>query len=120
MVIKVKLTKSKLKQIIKEELSEASRHAGTENEIHADTISHHTMVLASKMSSLVAQIHEELGKLGLSRDEEREMLNAASAELNALTSSNPLANVVLERLKFLGSPALLLKEIGDSIEAFGE
>ena len=115
----MKLTTKQLKQIIKEELRESAA-TNPDSEVFSDTINHHSMVLASKMNSLITQVYEELAKLGLSRDEEREMLYAAADELNALTAQNPLANVVLERLKFLGSPALLLKEVGDATEVFGE
>ena len=52
--------------------------------------------------------------------EERKALHAAAEELNALSASNPLANVVLDELKFLMSPAVVLQEIGDSLVAFDE
>jgi hypothetical protein len=113
----MKITKIKLKQIIKEEMSYLQED---DNEIFRDTLSHHSMVLTSKMNSLVAKIYEAVDKLGLERTEEREALHAAAEELNALSASNPLANVVLDELKFLMSPAVVLQEIGDSLVAFDE
>tara|TARA_R100000664_G_C2707272_1_gene105389 strand:+ start:266 stop:607 length:342 start_codon:yes stop_codon:yes gene_type:complete len=113
----VKVTKSKLKQIIKEELSNLQED---DNEIFRHTLGHHSMVLTSKMNSLVAKIYEAVDKLDLERTEERAALHAAAKALNSVTTDNPLANVVLNDLKFLMSPAVVLQEIGDSLMAFDE
>ena len=113
----MKVTKSKLKQIIKEELSNLQED---DNEIFRHTLGHHSMVLTSKMNSLVAKIYEAVDKLDLERTEERAALHAAAKALNSVTTDNPLANVVLNDLKFLMSPAVVLKEIGDSLMAFDE
>ena len=116
----MKLTKSKLKQIIKEELNSLKEKHSPENEVFRDTIDHHSMVLTSKMSSLVSKVYEAIERMNLERTEERELLHAAAEELNQLQAQNPLANVVLEELQFLMSPAVLLKEVGDSLMAFDE
>ena len=113
----MKLTKSKLKQIIKEEMSYLQED---DNEIFRDTLSHHSMVLTSKMNSLVSKVYEAVDQLGLERTEERAALYAAAKALNSVTTDNPLANVVLDELKFLMSPAVVLQEIGDSLVAFDE
>jgi hypothetical protein len=113
----MKLTKSLLRQIIQEELNEAT---SPENEVFSDIIDHHSMVLTSKMNSLVTNIYKELERQGLDRDSEQQMLLDAAKELNELRAQNPLANVVLEQLQFLASPAVLLKEIGGATEVFGE
>ena len=117
----MKLTKSKLKQIIKEELKSSLKEKHSpENEVFLDVIDQHSMVLTSKMSSLVSKVYTKLEQMGLERTEERQALSDAAAELNALRADNPLANVVLEELKFLMSPAVLLERVGESLVAFDE
>jgi len=116
----MKLTKSKLKQIIKEELSSLREKHSPENEVFLSTIDHHSMVLASKMKSIVSKVYETLERMDLERTEERQLAYAAAQELNELKAQNPLANVVLDELKFLMSPAVLVKEVGDSLVSFDE
>ena len=86
----------------------------------SDIIDHHSMVLKSKMSSVVGEIYKELERQGLGRDSERQMLLDAARELNELSAQNPLANVVLKQLQFLAGPAVLLKEMAGATEVFGE
>jgi len=116
----MQLTRSKLKQIIKEELSVLKEKHSPENEVFLPTINHHSMVLTSKMNSVVSKVYEALEQMNLERTEERQLLHGAAQELNELAAQNPLANVVLDELNFLMSPAVLLKEVGDALVGFDE
>ena len=118
----MKVTKSLLKQLVIEELKKTKLKEETnpDNEVFSDIIDHHSMVLKSKMSSIVGEVYKELERQGLDREAERQMLLDAMKELNGLRAQNPLANVVLERLQFLAGPAVLLREIAGATEAFGE
>jgi hypothetical protein len=105
----MKLTKTTLKRLIKEEL---------ENEIFNSEITHQSMVLESKMRTVV-QLIESLTK-DMSTDDARTMLLEAQQELENLEATNPAANVILKNLNFLSGPAVLLKVIGNSYAAFDE
>ena len=95
-------------------------YSNPDNEVFIDIIDHHSMILKSKMSSIVTSIYKEVERQGLDRDTERQMLLEAASELNQLSAQNPLANVVVEQLKFLAGPAVLLKEMAGATEAFSE
>ena len=120
----MKLTRSQLKHIIKEELKEIKlkerTDADADNEVFIDIIDHWSKMYSVKMRSIVTSIYKELERQGLDRDSERQMLLDAASELNQLSAQNPLANVVVEQLKFLAGPAVLLKEMAGATEAFGE
>jgi hypothetical protein len=117
----MKITRSALRRIIKEELAHSLKEKHSpENEIFLDTINHHSMVLTSKMNSIVSKVYGALERMNLERTEERQLLYKAAQELNQLEATNPLAKVVLDELTFLMSPAVLLKEVGDSLVAFDE
>ena len=118
----MKITKSKLKQIIKEEMEEIKLEEETnaDNEVFMDIIEHWSRNYSVKMRSIVGEIYKELERRGLDRESEQQMLRDAASELNQLSAQNPLANVVVEQLKFLGGPAVLLKEMAGASEAFSE
>jgi len=124
----MKITQKQLKDLIKEEYGPKNKKQKSmlleapspENEVFSDIIDHHSMVFKSKMSSIVGEIYKELERQGLDRDTERQMLLDAARELNELRAENPLANVILEQLRFLEGPSVLLKEVGGATEAFGE
>jgi hypothetical protein len=46
------------------------------------------------------------------------MLLDAARELNELRVENPLANIILEKLRFLEGPSILIKEVGGEVVAF--
>ena len=130
----MKITKRQLRRIIKEELmtetlptfvkenrkqkSTLFEDSSPENEVFSDIIDHHSMVLKSKMSSIVGEVYKELERQGLDRDTEQQMLLDAARELNELRAENPLANIILEKLRFLEGPSILIKEVGGSIVGF--
>ena len=124
----MKITQKQLKDLIKEEYGPKNKKQKSmlleapspENEVFSDIIDHHSMVFKSKMSSIVGEIYKELERQGLDRDTERQMLLDAARELNELRAENPLANVILEQLRFLEGPSVLLKEVCGATEAFGE
>jgi hypothetical protein len=124
----MKITQKQLKDLVKEEFGPKNKKQKSmlleapspENEVFSDIIDHHSMVFKSKMSSIVGEIYKELEQQGLDRDTERQMLLDAARELNELRAENPLANVILEQLRFLEGPSVLLKEVGGATEAFGE
>jgi len=124
----MKITHKQLKDLVKEEFDPKNKKQKSmlleapspENEVFSDIIDHHSMVFKSKMSSMVGEIYKELERQGLDRDTERQMLLDAARELNELRAENPLANVILEQLRFLEGPSVLLKEVGGATEVFGE
>jgi len=140
----MKITKSQLKQIIKEELAlvkEGERMSldphhspGTdwkkgrpeyegptaEEETHRNRVQQGSEVLSSSMASLVSDAYKLADDMG--RDEARKMFIAAGEELQTMTSpsDNPATKLVIEQLKFLLQPGVLMTEIGQAMTAFDE
>ena len=141
---KIKITKEQLKQIIKEELAlvkegewmslDPHHSPGTdwkkgrpeyegptaEEETHRNRVQQGSEVLSSKMASLVSDAYKLADDMG--RDEARKMFIAAGEELQTMTSpsDNPATKLVIEQLKFLLQPGVLMTEIGQAMTAFDE
>jgi hypothetical protein len=126
----MKITKQQLKQIIKEEL-DSVREGGAmgqydgptaEEETHRNRVQQGSGVLSSKMASLVSDAYRLADELQLGRDETREVFIAAGEELQTMTSpsDNPVTKLVIEQLKFLVQPGVLITEIGQAMTAFDE
>ena len=115
----MKISKKQLKQIIKEEL--LNLEEGPEY-THRNRVQQGSGVLSSKMASLVGDAYELADELELGRDETREVFMASGDELQAMTSpsDNPVTKLVIEQLKFLVQPGVLIKEIGQAMTAFDE
>jgi len=140
----MKITKSQLKQIIKEELAlvkegermsrDPHHRPGTdwkkgrpeyegptaEEETHRNRVQQGSEVLSSSMASLVSDAYKLADDMG--RDEARKMFIAAGEELQTMTSpsDNPATKLVIEQLKFLLQPGVLMTEIGQAMTAFDE
>lgn len=122
----MKITKERLNQIIKEELSailEASPEydaPSVESETHGGRVKQASGVLSVKMTSLVDAAYKLAENLD--RDEARSMLIAAGEELQNMRSpsDNPVTKLVIEQLKFLVQPGVLITEIGQAMTAFDE
>ena len=127
----MKITKKQLVKMVKEEMVQPVAESmllespmpgqnNPDNEVFIDIIDHHSMVLKSKMSSIVTSVYKELENQGLDRDSEQDLLRDAAGELNNMTASNPIANMILEKLNFLAGPAVLLKEMAGASDVFSE
>ena len=145
----MKITKLQLKNIIKQELKSAlneaeedempweparvpgrptgggdDRYDGdtAEEETHRNRVQQGSGVLSSKMAALVGAAYKLADSLELGRDETREVLMAAGEELQTMTSpsDNPVTKLVIEQLKFLVQPGVLITEIGQAMTAFDE
>jgi len=128
----MKITKSQLKQIIKEEMDFVSKQDYEQSlrggdlspteETHRNRVKQGSGVLSSKMESLVDDAYKLADQLELGRDETREVFLAAGEELQAMTSpsDNPVTKLVIEQLKFLVQPGVLITEIGQAMTAFDE
>jgi hypothetical protein len=136
----MKITKLQLKQIIKEELESIGEDSDwyseehetmadrkyddrpAEEETHQNRVKQGSGVLSSKMASLVGDAYKLADSLELGRDETREVFIAAGEELQTMTSpsDNPVTKLVIEQLKFLVQPGVLITEIGQAMTAFDE
>jgi len=114
------ITKSKLKQIIKEEL--AALEASAEADTHRETVVQASGVLTSKMYSLVDKAYNLAEELNLESDALRELFLSAGAELQNMKSpsDNPVTKLVIEQLKFLVQPGVLITRVGEAMTAFDE
>jgi len=119
----MKVTKEQLKQLIKEELQNVLDTGATaEEETHRNRVQQGSGVLSSKMASLVGDAYKLADGLELGRDETREVFIAAGEELQTMASpsDNPVTKLVIEQLKFLVQPGVLITEIGQAMTAFDE
>ena len=126
----MKITKAKLQEIIEEELKLMLEGGLTghyegptpEEETHRGRVQQGSGVLSSKMASLVGDAYKLADSLELGRDETREVFIAAGEELQTMTSpsNNPVTKLVIEQLKFLLQPGVLVTEIGQAMTAFDE
>jgi len=91
-----------------------------EEETHRNRVKQGSGVLSSKMASLVSDAYKLADDMG--RDEARKMFIAAGEELQTMTSpsDNPATKLVIEQLKFLLQPGVLMTEIGQAMTAFDE
>ena len=118
----MKISKQQLKQIIKEELAAYDDGPTAVEETHRNRVQQGSGVLSSKMASLVGDAYRLADELQLGRNETREVFIAAGDELQAMASpsDNPVTKLVIEQLKFLVQPGVLIKEIGQAMTAFDE
>jgi hypothetical protein len=87
---------------------------------HRNRVQQGSGVLSSKMASLVDSAYKLADEMG--RDEAREMFMTAGEELQTMMSpsDNPATKLVIEQLKFLVQPGVLMTEIGQAMTAFDE
>ena len=93
-----------------------------ESETHRNRVVQASGVLRSKMETLVDEAFFLADKLDMSREETRAVFKQAAQELQTMQSpsNNPVTQLVIEKLKFLVQPGVLIDEIGDAIIAFDE
>ena len=118
----MKITKQILSEMIKTELSNLKEENSVESETHRNRVVQASGVLRSKMESLVDEAFFLADKLDMSREETRAVFKQAAEELQNMQSpsDNPVTKLVIEKLKFLVQPGVLIDEIGDAIIAFDE
>ena len=134
----MKITKEQLKQLIKEVKDEIGVNEGPmgagwlekfqdtgmspTQETHNNRVKQGSGVLTSKMSSLVDQSYNLADKLNVPREEARRIFINAGKELQNMKSpsDNPVTKLVIEQLKFLQQPGVLVTEIGQAMTAFDE
>ena len=93
-----------------------------QSETHAHRVQQASGVLSSKMLSLVDRAYAVADQMDLDREQTREMFLQAAAELQEMRSpsDNPVTKMVIEDLKFLAQPGVLVAEIGQAMTAFDE
>jgi len=93
-----------------------------ESETHRNRVVQASGVLRSKMESLVDEAFFLADELDMGREETRAVFKQAAEELQNMQSpsDNPVTKLVIEKLKFLAQPGVLIDEIGDFIIAFDE
>ena len=118
----MKITKQILSEMIKTELSNLKEENSVESETHRNRVVQASGVLRSKMESLVDEAFFLADELDMGREETRAVFKQAAEELQNMQSpsDNPVTKLVIEKLKFLVQPGVLIDEIGDAIIAFDE
>lgn len=139
----MKITKEQLAKVVKDELkaikdelraaskmhkSQAERiediikEESVESETHRNRVKQASGVLSSKMETLVDEAFFLADELDMGREEARAVFKQAAEELQNMQSpsGNPVTTMVIEKLKFLEQPGVLIDEIGDAIVAFDE
>jgi hypothetical protein len=126
----MKITEQKLNQIIEEEVKlilEGGKYGlyeeeSVESETHRNRVKQAAGVLSSKIEALVDEAFFLADELDMGREETRAVFKQAAEELQNMQSpsGNPVTTMVIEKLKFLEQPAVLIDEIGDAIVAFDE
>ena len=118
----MKITKQILSEMIKTELSNLKEEDSVESETHRNRVKQAIDVLSSKMETLVDEAFFLADKLDMSREETRAVFKQAAEELQNMQSpsDNPVTQLVINKLKFLKQPGVLIDEIGDAIIAFDE
>ena len=113
----MKITKRQLRRIIKEELENLQE---SPNETHRGRAQQASGTLTSKMHSLIDEAFFLADELDMGREEARGVFKQAAEELQNMKSpsGNPVTQMVIEKLKFLEQPGILIGEIGDAIVAF--
>tara|TARA_R100000152_G_C6753637_1_gene177393 strand:- start:597 stop:1067 length:471 start_codon:yes stop_codon:yes gene_type:complete len=87
------------------------------NEWFMPTIEQWSANYSVKMKSIVTAIYKMPEVQAVSGEDEKTLLDEAADELFKLRAENPVANMILEELKFLHGPAVLLKEVGGAAMA---
>ena len=93
-----------------------------ESETHRNRVVQASGVLRSKMESLVDEAFFLADELDKDRMQTRLLFKQAAKELQNFqsNSNNPVTRLVINKLKFLKQPGVLIDEIGDAIIALDE
>ena len=118
----MKITKQVLAEMIKEEILNLKEENSVESETHRNRVRQASGVLTSKMASLVDMAYSLADKLDMDRMQTRLLFKEAAKELQSMqsNSNNPVTKLVINELKFLVQPGVLIDEIGDAMVAFDE
>ena len=118
----MKITKQILSEMIKTELSNLKEENSVESETHRNRVVQASGVLRSKMESLVDEAFFLADELDKDRMQTRLLFKEAAKELQNFqsNSNNPVTRLVINKLKFLKQPGVLIDEIGDAIIALDE
>jgi hypothetical protein len=118
----MKITKQILTEMIPTELLSLKEENSVEAETHRNRVKQASGVLSSKMETLVDEAFFLADELDMSREETRALFKQAAEELQNMQSpsNNPVTMLVIDKLKFLEQPGVLIGEIGDAIIAFDE
>ena len=93
-----------------------------ESETHRNRVKQASGVLSSKMETLVDEAFFLADELDMDRMQTRLLFKEAAKELQNFqsNSNNPVTQLVINKLKFLMQPGVLIDEIGDAIIALDE
>ena len=93
-----------------------------ESETHRNRVRQASGVLTSKMASLVDMAYSLADELDKDRMQTRLLFKEAAKELQNFqsNSNNAVTRLVINELKFLKQPGVLIDEIGDAIIALDE
>ena len=118
----MKITKQILSEMIKTELLNLKEEDSVESETHRNRVKQGSGVLTSKMASLVDEAYSLADELDMDRMQTRLLFKEAAKELQNFqsNSNNPVTKLVINKLKFLVQPGVLIDEIGDAIIALDE
>lgn len=110
------------RDIIQLDPSSLYEEESVESETHRNRVKQASGVLSSKMETLVDEAFFLADELDMGREEARAVFKQAAEELQNMQSpsGNPVTTMVIEKLKFLEQPGVLIDEIGDAIVAFDE